>query len=100
MEIEESVNKLIKIEEGFKDATTSLEQIFSDLKLTRDPAIPIENAISTTKIAASAAIFLEQEEMMRQAANPDRITVAVQLAINGGKTRIGLAGGAVLSDQE
>jgi len=99
MKIEESARKLESISTEFEDVTRSLKDIFSELELTRE-ITPAEGSIQTDKYAASAVVLSEIEKLMRQAANPDEITVAVQLAKIGEKTRIGLPGGAVMSQQE
>ena len=99
MKFQESADQLQKIADGFNDATTSLAQIFSDLKLISD--IPIEyGAPSTSKFAASAAIISELEVAMQQAANPETVEVAIQLAKIGSKVRIALPGGAIMSKEE
>jgi 8-oxo-dGTP pyrophosphatase MutT (NUDIX family) len=99
MRFQETVDKFEKIADGFRDATTSLTQIFSDLKLISDVSIG-DGAPSTSKFAASAAIISELEIVMQQAANPDAVEVAIQLAKIGPKVRIALPGGAVMSNEE
>ncbi|NLF25912.1 MAG: hypothetical protein GX589_09690 [Deltaproteobacteria bacterium] len=100
MYFQESAKRLEQLSEGFKDATTSLTQIYSDLKLVRSIEISNE-APCSVKYAASAAIIADVQEAMREACTaPDNLDVAVQLVKIKDKVRIGLAGGAVISDQE
>lgn len=99
MKYQESAAKLEKLEAGFKDTTRSFERIFEHLKLVTPVAIPY-GAPQTAKYAASAAIVSEMSDLMREAANPDSIQVAVQLAKIGDKIRLGLPGGALLSREE
>jgi len=99
MKFQESAAKLEQIARGFNDATTSLAQIFSELKLTSGITAP-EASMSTAKYAASAALISQIETVMQQAANPDSITVAIQLAKIQEKIRIALPGGAVMSQEE
>jgi len=99
MRHQEVAKKLDQMSAGFHDATNSLTQIFTDLKLIRQVDIPPQ-APQCIKLAASAALVSETEQLMQEAANPDLITVATQLAKIGDKIRIALPGGAVLSSQE
>jgi hypothetical protein len=99
MKIEESARKLERISTEFEDVTQSFKDIFSELEITRE-ITPAEGSIQTDKYAAAAVVLSEIRELMQQAANPDEITVAVQLAKIQDKIRIGLPGGAVMSQQE
>lgn len=99
MKFQESAAKLEKLEAGFKDTTKSFEGIYEALKLVTPVEIP-NGAPHTSKYAASAAIVSEMADLMREAANPDTIQVAVQLAKIGDKFRLGLPGGALLSREE
>ena len=99
MKFQEVVARLEKIEAGFEDTTRSLTQIFKGLKLIKSVDIP-ETAPSTAKFAASAAITSEVAELMREAANPDSVQVAIQLGKIGDKVRLALPGGAMLSQEE
>lgn len=96
---QEAAARLEKIEAGFDDATESLTQIFSNLKLTRSIEIP-EGAPNTEKYAASAAITSEMADLMKEAANPDSVQVAILLGKIGDKVRLALPGGAMQSIEE
>ena len=99
MKYQEAAARLEKIEAGFDDATKSLQQIFSNLKLTRSIEIP-EGAPNTQKYAASAAITSEMADLMKEAANPDSVQVAILLGKIGDKVRLALPGGAMQSIEE
>jgi len=99
MRYQESAARLEKLQAGFKDTTKSFEMIYEGLKLVTPVEIP-QGAPQTAKYAASAAIVSEMTDLMREAANPDSIQVAVQLAKIGDKIRLGLPGGALLSREE
>jgi hypothetical protein len=99
MKYQETAARLETIANGFNETTDRLAQIFSDLKLTSGTAVPL-GAPATSKFAASAAVIADLETVMQQAANPESILVAIQLAKIGDKFRIALPGGAVTSKEE
>jgi hypothetical protein len=99
MQHQQVAKRLDEINAGFENATRSLAQIFEDLALTRRIEIP-SNAPQCTKLAASAALVSDMEQLMREASNPDLIQVGMQLAKIGDRVRYAFAGGAVLSQQE
>ncbi len=99
LDIEKSVADLEALEAKFDEATTGLTEIMREQGYLTDTQVP-DNAVQTSKYAASAGILSDIETVMQEAANPSNVRIAVQLAKIGDKARICFPGGALLSEQE